>query len=43
MFKNVFDTLTLETLQNLNAKVAYEGQEAKDVADTYLKENGFIE
>lgn len=42
MFKSVFDSLTLETLQTLNAKVAFNGEDAKVVADTYLKEKGFI-
>ncbi|MBN2794270.1 MAG: ABC transporter substrate-binding protein [Clostridia bacterium] len=42
MFKAVFDTLTLETLQTLNAKVAFDGEDAKTVADAYLKEKGFI-
>lgn len=42
MFKAVFDSLTLETLQELNAKVAYEGEDAKAVAYNYLKEKGFL-
>ncbi|MFP4199811.1 MAG: glycine betaine ABC transporter substrate-binding protein [Clostridia bacterium] len=39
----VFETLTLETLQDLNAQVAYEGRDAEGVAREYLEENGFIE
>ncbi len=38
----VFETLTLETLQGLNASVAYEGRDAESVAREYLEENGFI-
>jgi len=41
MFKDVFDTLTLETLQTLNARVAFGGEDAKNVATEYLEENGF--
>lgn len=43
MFKDLFDTLTLETLQSLNAKVAFNGEDPKVVADNYLREKGFIE
>jgi len=38
----VFASLNLETLQNLNAKIAVEGQKSVDVARDYLKSNGFI-
>jgi len=38
----VFASLTLETLQRLNAKIAVEGQEAKSVATGYLAEKGFL-
>lgn len=38
----VFATLTLETLQSLNAKVAYEGRDAKSVAREYLVAKGFL-
>lgn len=38
----VFATLTLETLQGLNAKIAVEGQVAKQVALGYLKTKGFL-
>lgn len=38
----VFASLTLETLQSLNAKVAVEGQDAKAVAEAYLTEKGFL-
>jgi len=39
----VFETLTLETLQRLNARVAYDGENAKTVAEEYLKEQGFLD
>jgi osmoprotectant transport system substrate-binding protein len=38
----VFRSLTLETLQALNAKVAVEGQDASTVAKAYLTEKGFL-
>jgi len=38
----VFKTLDLETLQTLNAKIAFEGQNATDVARDYLTEKGFL-
>ena len=38
----VFKTLTLETLQTLNARIAVEGQDAKKVAMDYLTEKGFL-
>jgi len=38
----VFKTLTLETLQTLNAKIAVEGEDAKTVARDYLTEKGFL-
>ena len=38
----VFRSLDTSTLQMLNAKIAIEGQDAKQVAVTYLKTNGFI-
>jgi osmoprotectant transport system substrate-binding protein len=38
----VFRTLDTATLQTLNAKIAIEGQDAKQVAVTYLKAKGFI-
>lgn len=37
-----FATLTLETLQGLNAKVQIEGQDARTVAKDYLTEKGFL-
>lgn len=42
LFTEVFKSLDLNTLQTLNAKVAFGGEEGKDVARTYLKENGFL-
>lgn len=38
----VFASLDLETLQTLNAKIAFEGQAARDVAREYLTANGFL-
>lgn len=38
----VFKSLTLETLQGLNAKIAVNGQSAKAVATAYLKEKGLL-
>ena len=42
MLKPLFETFTLETLQTLNARVAYEGLAARDVARDYLVEHGFL-
>lgn len=39
----LFESLTLETLQQMNAKVAFDGENPKDVAATYLTENNFID
>ncbi|MEZ5648431.1 MAG: ABC transporter substrate-binding protein [Alphaproteobacteria bacterium] len=38
----VFQSFTLETLQNLNAKIAVEGQDAKKVARDYLTQKKFL-
>ncbi len=38
----VFKTLTLETLQTLNSKIAVDGEDAKKVATDYLTEKGFL-
>jgi osmoprotectant transport system substrate-binding protein len=38
----VFASLSLETLQQLNAKIAVEGEDAKEVATGYLKAKGFL-
>jgi osmoprotectant transport system substrate-binding protein len=38
----VFQSLTLERLQQLNAKIAAEGEEAGAVATAYLTANGFL-
>lgn len=43
LLEPVFKSLDLETLQHLNGKIAVAGVPAKDVAEKYLKENGFIE
>lgn len=39
----VFGLLDLETLQQLNAEVALEGQDARDVAENWLRGAGFIQ
>lgn len=38
----LFETLTLETLQGLNAKIAVDGLSARSVATAYLKEKGLL-
>jgi osmoprotectant transport system substrate-binding protein len=38
----VFQSLSLETLQSLNSKIAVDGQDAKKVADDYLTQKGFL-
>ena len=38
----VFATLTLETLQKLNAAIAVDGQEAGAVAVSYLQSKNFL-
>ena len=38
----VFETLDLETLQGLNARIAVDGEPAQSVARDYLEENGFL-
>ena len=43
LLEPVFRTLSLETLQGLNAKIAVDGLPAADVARDYLVENGFID
>ncbi len=42
LLKPVFESLTLEALQNLNSQVAYDGRDAAVVAEEYLKANGFL-
>ena len=42
MLDPVFATLTLETLQKLNAEIAVDGQEAAAVAASYLKSKNFL-
>jgi osmoprotectant transport system substrate-binding protein len=37
-----FKSMTLETLQTLNAKIAFEGQDAREVALEYLTQQGFL-
>jgi osmoprotectant transport system substrate-binding protein len=39
----VFEALDIETLQTLNARIALQGQDAHDVAEEYLKANGFLD
>jgi osmoprotectant transport system substrate-binding protein len=43
ILKPVFESLTLEILQGLNARVAYLGEDAGVVAREYLEEKGFID
>lgn len=43
IFDEVFTSLDLVTLQKLNAKVAFNGEDAKAVATEYLQENGFLD
>jgi len=38
----VFQSLTLETLQTLNSKIAVDGEDAKKVATDYLTQKGFL-
>ncbi|MFW6056213.1 MAG: ABC transporter substrate-binding protein [Chloroflexota bacterium] len=38
----VFQTLSLETLQALNAQIAFEGEDAAVVAEEYLTSEGFL-
>ena len=42
LLEPVFKSLSLETLQSLNSKIAVEGQDAKKVATDYLTEKGFL-
>lgn len=42
LFEAVFNSLDLVTLQTLNARVAFDGEDAKAVALDYLKQNGFL-
>jgi osmoprotectant transport system substrate-binding protein len=43
LLEPVFARLDLETLQTLNAQVALEGQDAREVAESWLRAEGFIE
>ena len=42
ILKPVFESLDLEILQTLNARIQVEGLDAKEVAKGYLKEKGFL-
>lgn len=42
ILKPIFESLTTEVLQKLNAKIAIEGVPASTVAKEYLKDKGFI-
>ncbi len=42
ILKPLFESLGLETLQKLNAALAFEGRAPGDVADDYLKETGLL-
>jgi osmoprotectant transport system substrate-binding protein len=39
----VFATLDLETLQQLNSRIAVNGEPAEDVANEYLRDKGFLD
>jgi osmoprotectant transport system substrate-binding protein len=39
----VFESLTLEVLQDLNGRIAVDGEAAADVANDYLTSNGFLD
>lgn len=43
LFVAAFESLDLETLQELNAKVAFGGEDAKTVAMEYLQEKGLLD
>ncbi len=38
----VFESLDLETLQQLNSQIAVEGRDPSSVAESYLRENGYL-
>ncbi|HZP19695.1 MAG TPA: ABC transporter substrate-binding protein [Bauldia sp.] len=42
LLEPVFASLSLETLQTLNSKIAVEGEDARKVATDYLTEKGFL-
>ncbi|HSK46383.1 MAG TPA: glycine betaine ABC transporter substrate-binding protein, partial [Coriobacteriia bacterium] len=42
LLKPVFDSLTLEKLQELNGRIQVNGENPEDVSRAYLTENGFI-
>ena len=42
LFADTFNSLELEVLQSLNARVAFGGEDAKAVAKEYLEANGFL-
>ncbi len=42
LFEAAFNALDLETLQTLNARVAFGGEDAKVVAKEYLEKNGIL-
>ncbi|QSX09443.1 hypothetical protein J0B03_05100 [Alkalibacter rhizosphaerae] len=43
LFTETFASLDLETLQSLNARVAFGGEDAKTVAQEYLEEKGLMD
>jgi osmoprotectant transport system substrate-binding protein len=43
LFAEIAGALDLETMQELNAQVDVEGEFPEDVAETWLRDNGFIE
>jgi osmoprotectant transport system substrate-binding protein len=42
LLEPAFKSLTLETLQALNSKIAVDGEDAKKVASDYLAEKGLL-
>lgn len=42
LFTPLFESLDLVTLQRLNARVAFDGEDPKEVARSYLKSKGFL-
>lgn len=42
VLKPVFESFDLKTLQTLNARIQVNGEAAKDVAEDYLKQKGFL-
>jgi osmoprotectant transport system substrate-binding protein len=43
LFAPISEKITLETMQELNARVDVDGEDPEDVAEDWLTEEGFIE